>query len=157
MKGKRGAVAIAGLLVAGAGGAVEWDLSGSVGAESRLFLQSGRFPTQADTTGSLAFKPEVYATWGEGSQSLLFVPFFRFDQNDDRRTHGDIRELGYIYAGDSFELRAGIRKVFWGVAESNHLIDVINQVDFVENIDLEDRLGQPMVNLALIRDWGTLD
>ena len=39
----------------------------------------------------------------------------------------------------------------------NHLIDVINQVDFVENIDLEDRLGQPMVNLALIRNWGTLD
>jgi len=147
----------AALLAAAPVAAVEWDLSGSIGAESREFFQSPRFASQADTTGSLAFKPEIYAIWGEGSQSLLFIPFFRFDQNDDRRTHGDIRELSYIYAAEAFELRAGIRKVFWGVAESNHLIDIINQVDFVENIDLEDRLGQPMVNVALIRDWGTLD
>jgi hypothetical protein len=27
----------------------------------------------------------------------------------------------------------------------------------VENLDGEDKLGQPMINLALIRDWGTLD
>ena len=36
-------------------------------------------------------------------------------------------------------------------------MDVINQTDLVENPDGEDKLGQPMVNLALIQDWGTLD
>ena len=44
-----------------------------------------------------------------------------------------------------------------GGKESNHLIDVINQSDSVENLDLEDKLGQPMVNLAFIRDWGSID
>lgn len=145
------------LLLPAAAAALELDVSGSVGLETRAFFQSPRFPAQADASVSVSFRPEVYALWGDDRQSLLFVPFFRLDQNDSRRTHGDLRELSYIYAADAFEFRAGVRKVFWGVAESNHLVDIINQTDFVENLDFEDKFGQPMVNLALIRDWGTID
>ncbi|NJN50979.1 MAG: hypothetical protein HC809_03545 [Gammaproteobacteria bacterium] len=36
-------------------------------------------------------------------------------------------------------------------------MDIINQTDLVENIDGEDKLGQPMINLSLVRDWGILD
>lgn len=136
---------------------VEVDISGSIGVELRHFFQSPHLPDQGTTTGSLSFRPEVYWTWDDERQSLLFIPYARLDENDSRRTHFDLRELSYIYAADSWELRAGVRKVFWGVAETNHLVDIINQTDYVENIDLEDKLGQPMVNLALIRDWGTLD
>lgn len=137
--------------------AAEWDISGDIGAELRMFVQSPRLPEQARATGSIAFKPEFYRTWDDGTHSFLFEPFARLDQKDERRTHVDVRELSYIYAAQAWEARVGIRKLFWGVAESNHLVDVINQVDLVENLDLEDRLGQPMVNLALIRDWGTVD
>jgi hypothetical protein len=65
--------------------------------------------------------------------------------------------LTWLKAADEWELRIGIRKVFWGVTESQHLVDIINQTDAVENPDGEDKLGQPMINLALIKDWGTLD
>jgi hypothetical protein len=85
------------------------------------------------------------------------VPFFRYSQYDNHRTHFDIRELTWLKAADAWELRVGFRKVFWGVTEGLHLVDIINQTDLVENIDGEDKLGQPMVNLALIHDWGTLD
>jgi hypothetical protein len=51
----------------------------------------------------------------------------------------------------------GANKVFWGVTESRHLVDIINQTDLVEDIDEEQNLGQPMVNLLLQRDWGQLD
>jgi len=81
----------------------------------------------------------------------------RWDENDDERSHADIRELTWLKAADTWELRAGIRKVFWGVTESQHLVDIINQTDLVEATDGEEKLGQPMVNLALISDWGTLD
>ena len=137
--------------------AFELDISGSIGLETRAFFQSPCFPSQPDATVSAAFKPEFYGTWDDDRQSLLFVPFFRLDQNDSRRTHGDIRELSYIYAGNSYEFRAGFRKVFWGVVESNHLVDIINQTDLVENLDFEDKFGQPMLNLSLVRDWGTVD
>jgi len=47
--------------------------------------------------------------------------------------------------------------VFWGVTESQHLVDIVNQTDNVENPDGEEKLGQPMINLSLQRDWGLLD
>lgn len=137
--------------------AYEFELSGVVATEGRIFPNSERFSGQHGHNGSLYIQPEFYVQWDDGDQSFLFVPFGRLDQGDSRRTHLDIRELTYIKATQAWELRVGLRKVFWGVAESNHLVDIINQTDLVENIDTEDKLGQPMVNLALIRDWGTID
>ena len=134
-----------------------FEISGHGSAESRIFLQSPRVSSHNDATGSLSFKPEFYLEWDGGDQSFLFVPFGRWDENDSRRTHFDVRDFTYIYAAPSWEFRIGLRKVFWGVAESNHLVDIINQTDLVENLDAEDKFGQPMVNLALVRDWGTLD
>jgi len=133
----------------------EW--SGYLGTELRYFTQDPQDPRQHDENFSLVFEPEYYNEWDNGTQSLAFVPFFRLDQNDSERTHFDIRELTWLKAAENWELRIGIRKVFWGVIEFQHLVDVINQTDLVENIDTEDKLGQPMINLALINDWGTVD
>jgi hypothetical protein len=36
-------------------------------------------------------------------------------------------------------------------------VDVINQTDLVENLDTEDKLGQPLFSVATVRDWGTLE
>ena len=43
------------------------------------------------------------------------------------------------------------------MTEFNHLVDIINQTDLVESPDGEDKLGQPMAQLSLVRDWGILD
>ena len=134
----------------------EW--SGLVGLESRYFPQDALDRRQDYSTNqSLVIEPEYYHEWDDGRQLFVFVPFMRIDQHDSDRTHFDIRELTWVKAADVWELRVGVRKVFWGVVEFNHLVDIINQTDLVENIDAEDKLGQPMVNLALIRDWGTVD
>jgi len=136
---------------------IDLDVSGKFGIEGRTFFQDPLIAGQPSTTGSISVQPEFYFTWDNDNQSLLVVPFARYDAVDSRRTHADLREFSYIYAAREWELRTGVRKVFWGVAESNHLVDIINQTDLVENIDQEDKLGQPMVNLAIIRDWGTVD
>lgn len=48
--------------------------------------------------------------------------------------------------------------MFWGVAESRHLVDIINQTDNLESIDGDDKLGQPMVHFSYLSDdTGTLD
>ena len=106
---------------------------------------------------SLALEVEVFNSWNDGDESITFKPFYRYDNQDDERSHGDIRELAYIHAGDDWEIRAGIRKEFWGVTEFQHLVDVINQTDGVEDIDGEDKLGQLMLNLSLVQDWGIVD
>lgn len=134
----------------------EW--RGNIALEGRYFPNDAVDLRQFDNENlSLSAQPEYYTEWDEGRQSVTFTPFGRLDQNDSERSHGDIRELFWQYVGDDYEWRVGVGKVFWGVAESVHLVDIINQTDFVENIDFEDKLGQPMANLSLIQDWGTLD
>jgi hypothetical protein len=133
------------------------ELSGYIGLEARIFPDSALDKRQKGSGMSLVLKPEFYYSWANGAQSALFVPYFRLDQNDSKRTHFDIRELFWLYYSQTIELRLGIRQIFWGVTESQHLVDVINQTDFVEDIDGEQKLGQPMLNLAYIQNWGTID
>lgn len=133
----------------------EW--SGHLDAEVRWFTQDPFDQRQPESALSLAFAPEYYNEWNEGADSFAFKPFFRWDQRDSERTHFDLREMLWIHAGDGWELRAGVGKVFWGVTEALHLVDVINQTDLVENPDGEQKLGQPLLKLSLEREWGTLD
>jgi hypothetical protein len=133
----------------------EW--SGNIAGELRLFPFDPVHEEQHGDNLSLSLEPEYYHRWEERSQSLTFRPFLRLDQHDPERTHADIREFYWQKTAERWELRLGIRKVFWGVTESQHLVDVINQTDLVEDPDGEEKLGQPMLNLALIGNWGTLD
>lgn len=130
----------------------EW--SGFVSLDARLFFQSPRFPKQRDQNVSAAFKPEYYVDWAGGTQQFGFSPFFRYDAQDNQRTHADIRELYWQLEHDRLATKVGVDVVFWGVTESFHLVDIINQTDLVENIDGEEKLGQPMVNLDYLSDWG---
>jgi hypothetical protein len=134
-----------------------WEISGHLGVENLTFTQNSLDNRQHNNYVSGVIEPELYHEWDAGNQSFAFVPYFRYSQHDSRRTHFDIRELTWVKVAETWELRVGIRKLFWGVTESQHLINIINQTDLVENTDTEDKLGQPMINLALINDWGTLD
>jgi len=135
--------------------AAEW--SGYVAGQYRGFLDDPLDPRQHDSYLSASAEPEFYHSWDDGDQSVDAIVFYRADQYDDNRSHGDIRELSWTGVFENFEVRAGISKVFWGVAETQHLVDIINQTDLVENVDGEDKLGQPMVRFSAARDWGTLD
>jgi len=140
------------------GAASDYEFSAKVGFEQRLFVDDGQYSDQLeDTQASVFIEPEFYWSWSEGSNSLTFKPFYRQDEFDQERSHFDIRELSYIHVSNNWELRAGIRKEFWGVTEFQHLVDVINQTDGVEDFDGEDKLGQLMLNLSLVQDWGIVD
>ena len=129
------------------------DISGSAGVETRYFLQDAAYPGQPRSQASVFLEPEMYTEWNDGIDSILFKPFARLDQEDEQRTHFDLRELMWMHAADNWETRVGVSKVFWGQTESIHLVDIINQTDMVENIDGEDKLGQPMINLNVFGDW----
>ena len=143
------------LICASALSANEW--SGNISFEAKHFSQDALNSSQYNEYGSVSIQPEWFHEWDGGKQSFTFVPFARWDQHDEKRTHSDIRELSWLKVFKESELRVGLRKVYWGVSESQHLVDVINQTDLVENMDGEDKLGQPMINYALINDWGTVD
>lgn len=132
------------------------DWSGYVSAQGRGFWQSPQFDDQRDGDISLAAEPEYYKDWNNGLRAITFKPFVRIDSTDPERTHFDIREAHYLHVVGDWEWRVGVAKVFWGVTESQHLVDVINQTDLVENLDTEDKLGQPLIETTWLQDWGAL-
>lgn len=151
-------LSVASLGLSGLSQAEGMELSGRVGYEARVFADEGLYPGQShQSSHSMFAEPELYWQWNEGDDSLVFKPYVRLDEQDSQRTHVDIRELLWTHASSDWEFKAGLGRVFWGVTEFQHLVDVVNQTDGVEDIDGEDKLGQPMVNLALIRDWGVVD
>ncbi len=125
--------------------------------ETQLFNHAPLFSGQSRNNLSFSANPEYIASWNDGKQSLTFEPFVRLDKSDNERSHFDIREFIFYSNHDSWEVKAGIGKVFWGVTESQHLVDIVNQTDLIENLDGEEKLGQPMINLSFIRDWGNTD
>jgi hypothetical protein len=130
------------------------EISGVVGVEQRYFLQDALYENQERSYSSAFLMPELYSEWNGGSDTLVVKPFYRIDQHDNERTHGDIREFQWAHYADSWETRVGIGKVFWGQTESLHLVDIINQTDTVEQVDGEAKLGQPMVNFNYFSDFG---
>jgi hypothetical protein len=133
------------------------DVSGNIDLQWRSFVNTATLPMQHDNYLSLSAEPEFYFPLAASDASITFTPFYRYDQYDDERTHADIRELNWQQVFEDFELRAGISKVYWGVTESIHLVDIINQTDAVENVDGEDKLGQPMLMFSTQQDWGVLN
>lgn len=136
----------------------EQELTGEFSVETRLFPAKPLFEEQPRFLNlSFSVTPEYQWTSESGDQAFIFKPFYRWDQNDPSRTHADIREAYFEWIKDEWTFQLGINKVFWGVTESNHLVDVINQTDLVENLDGEDKLGQLMAHVTWEPEFGTFE
>jgi hypothetical protein len=139
--------------------AVRTTLSGVLEDEMRLFTQKGAAagkPGAPSTALSFTLEPKLEVAWAGGVQTVTIAPFVRVDAKDGRRTHVDLREARWIGVFGDWEIRAGFDKLFWGVTESVHLVDIINQTDLVEDIDTEDKLGQPLVAIAYQGAFGRI-
>ena len=152
-----GAVAALLLMAAASAEAQTFDLSGEVSLQARWYPESPAFQGQRSSTGGLVLEPTLY---GEVAQNTSFTltPFYRLDSADSERSHADLREAYLLTFGewdeDSWELRLGFDSVFWGVAELNNLVDIVNQPDLVEHPRHRPKLGQPMAHLTISGDWG---
>ena len=139
---------------------IEHELSGSLDVDSRWYPQDAAHPGQRAHVSGFAAEPKLHLK-DEGNWSFTIAPFFRYDGADSRRTHADLREAYLLVFGEighgEWELRLGVDRVFWGVTESQHLVDIINQTDLIEHPNKESKLGQPMAHLTWSTEWGILE
>jgi hypothetical protein len=134
--------------------------AGSSAFDLNIDLQSIYYPDTLSLSQknqpSIALNMAHHQDWNDDSERFAAHFFYR---QDSYRTHGDIRELFWrkTFENHDLDLYLGIKKVFWGVTESLHLVDIINQTDQLEDIDNEAKLGQPMLHLSYNKNWGTTD
>ena len=147
------------LLLAPSRAAADWELGGYAAAEIRLFPHSPADGRQKSQLISSAFtlQPEFRLRSDDGDDQFVAIPYLKIDQHDDRRSHGDLRELYWRRQSGNGSLLIGMNKVFWGVSEARHVIDIINQTDLVESPFAEDKLGQGMVNGRYFTHAGTFE
>lgn len=130
------------------------EFSGELKLENRIFFERGKYGNERQDDVSIALKPEYSHSWNQDRKVITFIPYFRQNNLDEQKNLVDIRELSYVESRGNWEIRAGISKVFWGVVESQHLVDVVNQVDFVAGPDNETKMGQLMFNPTYISKYG---
>lgn len=152
---RRSLLLCAALLPAPALFAAEW--SHELGIEGRYYFDDAQQPVQHGSSLSLSLESEFFHDWDSDRQRIAITPFVRADQHDSERSHADLRELYWRRSFGDSDLYVGVRKLFWGVTESHHLVDIVNQTDLVENPDGEDKLGQPMVSLFHMSDYGDFE
>ncbi len=134
------------------------ELSGNVSIEGNYFLSVGAHTKQQKTGGvAISIQPEYKHRWDNDHKKFTFSPFFRWDGQDKERTHADIRQLDIVAGKGDWDLQVGIGKTYWGVTESQHLVDIINQADAVEGSGGEGKLGQPLIRVSRLTDNGALD
>eukprot|EP00456_Euglypha_rotunda_P032926 TRINITY_DN25547_c0_g1_i1.p1 TRINITY_DN25547_c0_g1~~TRINITY_DN25547_c0_g1_i1.p1 ORF type:complete len:453 (-),score=31.48 TRINITY_DN25547_c0_g1_i1:125-1483(-) len=145
------------LVIAPALQASDWD--GGLQLESRSFVQHARWPGQTDDHNdlSLAMQLDYLGRWPSQAWSLQATIFGRIDEQDSSRSHADVRELNLRYSGEYLTVNAGIRQLFWGSVEAVHLVDVVNQSDWLESPDGQQKLGQPAISVSHSFEQGTLE
>ena len=134
---------------------IKADFIGEISLENRHFFNDGALG-QDNNHSSISFSPEIFENL-EDDRIFHFKAKLRDDNKDTERNLVDIQELYFIEIGESKEIKYGISKEFWGVTETSHRVDIINQTDTTESFDGEDKLGQPMVKVSLEKKRNKLE
>ena len=130
------------------------EIIGELSFDNRYFFNAG-LQEQKKNHASFSFSPEIFKD--DSNKIFHFKAKLRKDSEDSGRDLNDILELYLINILEDKEIKFGVSKEFWGVTDTSHRVDIINQTDFTEGFDGEEKLGQPMIKISLERQWGLLD
>ncbi len=135
-------------------GIVSW--RGFAALETFFFTRNGIYEGQGQNNSSLIINPELSYSWPSGN-SITVGPYLLLDSRDSKRNQFDFRDLSALVLWDDWEFGLGMRTIYWGITESQQLIDIINQKDYLANIDGNEKFGQPMLSAAGSTDYGTFE
>ncbi|MDP5459035.1 FimV family protein [Alishewanella sp. SMS8] len=122
----------------------------------RMFSQSGLQPSSKQHS-MLSYRGQWSYENASRQHSVNLEPYLRWHQRDSESHLIDFQQAYWRYVQEGWEVKVGLDTIFWGVSESQHLVDVINQTDVTAGVELEAKLGQPMLALRRSAGAGTLD
>ena len=132
-------------------------LSGWLESEFRLFPHDGLYAAQRRAYPALGGELRLAGALAGGAHRWAVSGFARGDLKDGHRSHLELREASWTWQPARWQVRAGMLTAFWGVTESNRLVDVVNQRDQREAPDVDAKLGQPGIAWTGPAAGGTLE
>ena len=131
------------------------EVRGHFAVEARQFFDKALDDRQESGGFTMILEPEMFWDIGD-NHSFTLTPRLSLDQNDHERSKFDLREAYLQQLYGEWEFRFGLAEVHWGQTEFVHLVNVINQIDLIEGIDEEEKLGQMMIEATTFIGDGTL-
>ncbi len=117
---------------------------GQAGVEVRLFPVDPLADAQPRwVSASVKLQPELTLPLGD-RVVLRAIARARADDSDPSRSYVDVREARADWHREAVSVSVGINTVFWGVTESRHLVNIVNQTDYLDELDADEKLGQLM-------------
>ena len=134
--------------------AVEYKSYGYIQPEFSYFIDGKGKYNQSEDKSSVFGQGTFITYLQEDSSKITIRAIGRYDDKDNNRTYFDLQKFKYEYFLDDATLSIGNDIVFWGVNESFHVVDIINQSNIAENLAGTKKLGQPMLALSLYEEIG---
>ena len=135
----------------------EYNLYGSIQPEYSLFIDGDGKHNQSREKPSILGTANFSTFIQDDNAKISISALSRYDREDHNRSYFDFQKLKYEYYFDDATIKLGNEIVFWGVNESFHLVDIINQSNLAENLSGTKKLGQPMIAASFYRDFGDVD
>jgi hypothetical protein len=136
----------------------EWEIS--LGAEVRYFPEDGLYEPAGDRWALNVELENHWVVFGDQEYPVIanLDVQLRDAGSDDDRQLIDFSALNLSQFRDGWEWVLGMDKIFWGVAEAQNIVNVVNQIDIQASPDGKDRLGQLMARVSVHSDeWGSWD
>ncbi|WP_454765231.1 hypothetical protein [Cupriavidus campinensis] len=123
------------------------ETQGSIGPEVWLFNRSPAYSEQNWNAAALVMNLGwVVTDPAYPGLTARLTPYVRLDVSDPDMRYFDLREATLrAERGDNL-WQAGMETLDWSVMESRHPVNIVNQIDTRADIDLEAKLGQPMLS-----------
>lgn len=132
-----------------------WKMSGYAGVMGRVYADTSG---QERESARLALRLEPEWSWSDSQTRWVVSPRLFVDGRDSGRDRSDFVELHGALRWDGNQVKVGISRVFWGVTESRHLVDIINPPDLALHYSGdEQRLPTAMVQFSRTMDFGQLE
>lgn len=132
----------------------ESKIAGDLALEHRYFFSEDS-PNHSHQNAHTLYGTLFYSHhWDDENKIIRLSPFASLSSPDDERNRFDLREVSFLGIWGDWEVFLGMGKTFWGSVESVHLVDTLNQTDFIQSPQGEEKLGQPQVRLSYLSPWG---
>lgn len=131
-----------------------WQFKGNAALGARLYISPNE-PTKESDRFALRLAPEW--RWAESGKTIVISPALYVEGANNGRTRFDLNELYFSTRMGETIIKTGISRLFWGVTESRHLVDVVNPPDLAHNYAAEQRLSTAMLYVTHPTPIGQLE
>ena len=132
---------------------MEWQSSTSIDLSTRQYNGSPMRASQLDREFDAKLMWELDFENPKIGLSGGLKPVLSTAKNEGIRAF-DIQEAYITRSFSQGQLNVGVNTVFWGVAESRHLVDIVNQKQPTRNLDNEAKLGELLLHYQHFTDNG---